>query len=56
MSLVAPASGLDVDWVRFVATLVLGAGTLSLLLVALGAAPRSAACASPTSSPIGDER
>lgn len=43
MSLVPPASGLDVDWIRFVATLLLATGTLSLLLLALGAAPRSAA-------------
>jgi hypothetical protein len=43
MSLAPPASGLDVDWIRFVATLLLATGTLSLLLLALGAAPRGVA-------------
>jgi hypothetical protein len=43
MSLVPPGSGIDVDWVRFVATLVLGAGMLSLLLLTRGGAPRRAA-------------
>jgi hypothetical protein len=43
MSLVPPGSGIDVDWVRFVATLVLGAGTLSLFLLTRRGAPRSAA-------------
>ena len=42
MSLVPRPSGLNVDWIRFVATLFLATGTLSLLLV-LGAAPKSAA-------------
>jgi hypothetical protein len=43
LSLAPPASGLDVDGIRFVAALLLATGTLSLLLLALGAAPRGAA-------------
>ncbi|MGH3030581.1 MAG: hypothetical protein ACRDNE_07410 [Gaiellaceae bacterium] len=42
MSLVAPASGLDVDGIRFVGTLLLGVGTLSLTLRPRSR-PRSAA-------------